>query len=334
MKRALFVFVLMLSSVAAFSATEPLPFSGDDTTEVSSKWSPGIGMLSRIASAYTVPEIEYEPKPPVKYWQKGLLAQLNFSQMSLTNWAEGGDGSIAMSAYLDFKANYAKGYIFWDNRLQLGYGFVQNFGDIYKKADDKIVFDSKWGYKAIEKLFVSAIFNFRTQFSPGFKYPEAKGDPYILESVFMAPGYVTLGIGADYKPFDWISVNFAPLTGNLIVVENPLLREKYGNKPDEAARLELGAQLKVDVAHTFAERVRIQTAVTLFSNFLDSPQNIKVNWDLTADIKVTKFISVNLRTNLIYDDKILIADKDGHKAPRIQFKEALSVGLAYTFGGY
>ena len=62
--------------------------------------------------------------------------------------------------------------MFLDNRGQLSYGFVQSFQDGYRKSDDKIVLDSKWGYKAINKFYFSANFNFRSQFSPGFEYSQ------------------------------------------------------------------------------------------------------------------------------------------------------------------
>ena len=48
-----------------------------------------------------------------------------------------------------------------------------------------------------------------------------------------------------------------------------------------------------------------------------------------SDVK-NKFMSANIRTNLIYDDNIQIADKYGNKAPRVQFREVLSIGLSYT----
>ena len=176
--------------------------------------------------------------------------------------------------------------------------------------------DSKFGYKAVDKLFISAIFSFKTQFTPGFKYPSEDNDSYILESMFMAPGNISLGLGADYKPFDFLSVNFAPVTSNLVVVTEQSLREKYGNAIDQVARFELGAQLKVDFSKNFGDKFSLQTSVTLFSDFLDSPQNIKVNWDLVADLKLSKVFSINLRTNLIYDDKILIDNGDGNLCPR------------------
>ena len=59
-----------------------------------------------------------------------------------------------------------------------------------------------------------------------------------------------------------------------------------------------------------------------------------MNWDFNAELVLTKYLVTTLRTNLIYNDKVLIADKDGHEAPRVQFKEVLSVNFSYTFGEF
>ena len=98
-----------------------------------------------IGSQFAVPTINYEPVTPPKFWTKGMLTEVGFSQVSLTNWAAGGSGSVALNSYVNAHANYAKGEMFWDNRGQLSYGFVQSFEDGYRKSYDKIVIDSKWG---------------------------------------------------------------------------------------------------------------------------------------------------------------------------------------------
>ena len=69
-------------------------------------------------------------------------------------------------------------------------------------------------------------------------------------------------------------------------------------------------------------------------DFLDDPQNLTVNWDMTLTSKLNKFFSTNIKTNLIYDDDILIEDSKGVAAPRIQFKEIFTFGFSYTFGEF
>ncbi|MBQ5482225.1 MAG: hypothetical protein IIT74_04170, partial [Bacteroidales bacterium] len=101
-------------------------------------------------------------------------------------------------------------------------------------------------------------------------------------------------------------------------------------------RFELGAQLRVD-AKLEVENFKVGTALVLFSDYLNKPQNIKVLWDVNAEAKVTKFFSVTLRTNLIYDDNVLVPKYDKitnelYQGKGVQFKELFSIGFTYTFG--
>ena len=320
-KRSIFIFAL-------FMVVASVKMSGQQKL---SKLSASNEMIVILASQFKV-EDPTVVKPAVSRWTKGVFTQLGFSQVSLSNWADGGYSSVALNTYINFYANYTYEKMFWENRVQVAYGFVESFGDRYRKSDDKLIIDSKVGYKAVEKVFMSAFFNFRSQFSPGFNYPSGK--PIQLVSVFMAPGYISLGVGMDYKPIPQLSVNFSPLASNLVVVENPSLRVKYGNRIDQPVKLELGAQLKVDYKHQVMKNVNVNSTMILFSDFLGTVSNIKVNWESMIDAKVNKFISANIRTTLIYDDEILIANKEGEIAPRVQFKEIFSLGFAYTFGNF
>ncbi len=293
-----------------------------------------------IGSKFDVPVVNYEPVKPPKFWKMGTLTELGFSQVSLTNWAAGGTGSVALNAYINAHANYAKGNLFWENRGQFSYGFIQSYEDGYRKSSDKIVLDSKFGYKAIDKLYFSAVFNFTSQFSPGFNYA-SDGSSTMVSKLF-SPAYFTLGLGIDYKPGkgNVFSLNMAPLTGTAVVVTDRQLREIYGNEPDESVRYELGAQLKAHLAYEPFKNCKITSTLNLFSDYLDNPQNIQIKWDFRTDFKINKFLSTSLRTNLIYDDKILIADRnvkpgeDPHARPRVQFQEILSLSFSYTFGEF
>ena len=116
--------------------------------------------LCRIIGAeFPVPVVNYTPVTPPKFWKKGALTELGFSQVSLTNWAAGGSGSVAFNAHINAHINYEKGSIFWENRGQFSYGFVQSFEDGYRKSDDKLILDSKFGLQAYDNLYFSSVFN-------------------------------------------------------------------------------------------------------------------------------------------------------------------------------
>ena len=105
---------------------------------------------SSIDTASAVPD-----KP--KYWKNGILTQIALSQVSLTNWAEGGTANVSLNALIDAHANYSKNNMIFENRLKLSYGFIQSFdndmpyAEQFKKSDDKIQLDSKWGYKMVDR---------------------------------------------------------------------------------------------------------------------------------------------------------------------------------------
>ncbi len=285
-----------------------------------------------IAAGYEIPVINYEPVTPPKFWKHGVLTEMGFSQVSLTNWAAGGSGSIALNAYVNAYNNYEKGNMYWENRGQAAYGFIQSFEEGYKKSADNVILDSKFGYKAVHNIYFSAIFNFKSQFTRGYNY--STEEPTIV-SKFLAPGYLTFGLGLDYKAKNNVySINFAPLTTSWVIVTDTLLRTKYGNAIDEPIRFELGSQLKVNFKKDFAQKFNVQTTLTLFSDYLNKPQNIQVNWEFQTTYQVTKFLKASLRTNLLYNDNIKIANKDGVEAARVQFSEVFGLNFSYTFGEF
>ena len=282
--------------------------------------------------AQDAPAAEAAPEVPKAEWNKGIAMTVGFSQLSLMQWAAGGVGQLTLNTFADAYANVTKGKIIWSNELQAGYGFIHSFDkDYLLKSDDRLIFDSKFGYKAAEKLYFSIVYNFRTQFAEGWD-----GNHKTIISDFFAPAYTSLGLGIDYTPAKNVSLNFAPLTGKVTMVRPEELRVRYGNREDQFARFELGAQFRLD-AKMEVENFKVGTALVLFSDYLNKPQNIKVNWDVNAEAKVTKFFSVTLRTNLIYDDNVLVPkyhknSTEMYQGKGVQFKELFSVGFTYTIG--
>jgi len=285
-----------------------------------------------IASKIKVPVLT-PPEPIPSNWKKGTLIQMGFSQLSLSNWASGGSSSVSLNTHLNTHANYNVKTLSWENRLQMAYGFLQSFEDGFKKSDDKFIFDSKLGYKTWGgKVYASMLFNFRSQIANGFDRP-SNVDRKLVSAPF-APAYISLGVGADYRPTKSLSVLFSPLTGNLVIVSLEELRKKYGNPVDSPLKMKLGAQLKIDYNKKISKNVSLSTSAVFFSDFLGEPENVKINWDFFLDTKINKFFSANIRTNLIYDDEILIENESGVSAPRVQFKEILTVGFSYTIGDF
>ena len=108
---------------------------------------------------------------------------------------------------------------------------------------------------------------------------------------------------------------------------------------EKKVRYEAGGYLRAQFKKDIAKNVNLATKLELFSNYLDRPENIDVNWELLLNMKINKFLSANLATQMIYDNDIPVAvertDATGVKVmgpgPRLQFKEVLSLGLSVKF---
>lgn len=270
-------------------------------------------------------------------WKTGGLISLTGSQVSLTNWNAGGQNSISINGLVSVFANYTKGKSQWENSLDLGYGIIRqgrrNNVD-WLKTDDKIDLFSKFGRQASKKWFYSALLNFNTQSTAGFNYPNDS----IAISRFMAPGYLLVAAGMDYKPNKMFSAFIAPFTMKSTFVLDDTLSAAgaFGVDPGSKARFEMGGYIRAQFQHEILKNVNFTSKLSLFSNYLNNPERIDVNWENLLQFKVNKYISATLSTHLIYDDDIDIAVFDDNgvevgKGPRLQFKEVLGVGFAYRF---
>jgi hypothetical protein len=210
-----------------------------------------------------------------------------------------------------------------------------------KKTDDKIDILSKYGQEAFKNFYYAVLMNFKTQMTTGYNYPTDSTRTKI--SNLLAPGYFVGAVGMDYKPNAYLSVFAAPLTGKVTIVNDKLLSDAgaFGVDPGKTVKSEFGGYIRVlftknDFKKEFMKNVTLTTKLDLFSNYLENPQNIVVNWESLVALKINKYINVNVNTHLIYDDKVKIGkdtNNDGvlELAPRVQFKELLAVGVSFKF---
>jgi len=277
------------------------------------------------------------------HWQKGGIITVNGQQVSLTNWAAGGQSAMSGSAIASLFANYTKGKIIWSTNLDLAYGVIKQASNRkWWKNDDRIQFNSKIEHYAFKNTYYAGLVDFKSQFAPGYNYPNDSTQI----SNFLAPAYVVAALGLDFKPAPYISVFVAPLAGRLTIVNDDSLA-KYGafgvqkqivdttthqiTKQYRKVREQFGGYFKIMFKKDIMENVSFTTMLELFSDYLHNPQNLYVNWTTLTTMKVNKFISATLSTQLIYDDAVMIKDRDGRIGPRLQVKQVLGVGLSYKF---
>lgn len=278
--------------------------------------------------------ITKDPKDTTKQtWKTGGIYSLNFNQAALSNWSAGGDKSaLSLSTLLSLYAFYADGKNSWDNSLTLAYGFAQTTSLGARKTDDRIDLVSKYGYDVGKKWYLSTLFNFRSQFTKGYNYPDQ--NTKVLTSNFLSPGYVLLSLGMDYKPNDNFSFFISPLTAREVIVNNDSLASvgAFGVDSGKHSRFQLGSFASINYKTNISKTATYVGKLDLFSDYLRHPQDVTLYMTNILAVKVTRLISMNLSVTLIYDNDIKSVKSDGSVGgPALQLQEIIGIGLAYQF---
>jgi len=263
-----------------------------------------------------------------KIWKTGGIFNLNFGQGSQSNWAAGGDDfSLSIASYLGFYAFYKKDKYSWDNTIDLNYGLVNTTSLGTRKNDDRIDFLSKVGYALNPKLNVAGLLNFHSQFSKGYNY-NSDGTKDLLSN-FLAPGYVLLSLGLDYKPAEGLSIFVSPITSRWTIVNDNTLSAKgaYGVTPDKKVKNEIGAFASITYIKNLSKVIAYNGRLDLFSNYEHNPQNVDVMMNNMFTAKLSKVLTASLGLNLIYDDDVKLFGPN-HDSPALQLKSLIAVGLS------
>lgn len=281
------------------------------------------------------PKAEEEAVKP-NYWNTSSIFDLGITQTKLVDWAAGGDNQFNIKAAIDAQANYSKNLTAWTNRLQLDYGLMYTNPSnklLRQKSVDRIYFESKFTCKtgSDSKFNYSALFDFKTQFGENFKDYAPTDDKWVgtLTSDFLAPAYTNIALGIDWAPANWISVNFAPLTGGFTICNVDELKENYGmplldNGDYKSALFQFGAQLKTIMKFVINDNIKYETQIVVFTDYLNEPY-VRYNWDNSIDWQIAKYIKFSFKTWMIYDPIVLINDKQ-----KIQFKDVLTFNFTYS----
>ncbi|MDQ3072473.1 MAG: DUF3078 domain-containing protein [Bacteroidota bacterium] len=266
-------------------------------------------------------------------WTRAGQLTLNFGQVALSNWAQGGESSFSLLGLANYNADFKSETKFWYNRFDATYGMLKAGTEPLLKSDDRFDLLSKAGTKAFGDFYYAGLLNFTTQFTPTF----TEG---VYTSSFLSPATLIAALGLDYTPNPLFSFFVSPFTGKFTYVSDDELAAKgaFGVPNGQHLRREFGAYIALLMQRDLMENINFQTKLKLFNNYTDpiavNRKNVDINWETMFTFKVNKFFQAMLSTNLIYDhDTPIGIDLDGDKVadtegPRTQFKETFGLGIS------
>lgn len=293
-----------------------------------------IGILLFTLSISTTNAQEAAPAD-TSYWSTGFKGVFTLNQASFSNWQSGGENSVALNSIVRLFANYAKDRNSWANSLDMSYGFTDTKSQGFRKTDDNLLFTTSYGYKIKEgdtNLYWTSSLIFNSQFADGFNYPNDS----IPISKFMAPGYLTINTGLEYKK-GTLSAIYAPIAAKWTIVQDDSLSASgaYGVTPGETIRSEMGTTVTVIFNKEIAKNVTYDTKLGLFTNYQENFGNIDVNWNNIFLLKINEWLTSTLVFHFIYDDDINILQFDDEGVltgvgPALQFRQAFGLGITIS----
>jgi len=243
----------------------------------------------------------------------------------------------------------------------------------FQKSIDEFRFNSKLGYKTQEdgKFYYSLFVTFLSQITPTYSdtsfVDPIKGN-YLKDisgkdqgpiAKFLSPARISVSPGIDYKPNNKLSLFLSPASAKMVIVGDKNIaaipaRDKDGNpfgnvnihgtewnSPTDYKQMlfQLGATFNAQYVDKFInDKLTFKSGLTLFSNYLENPQNVDVDWTTETAFNIWKGVSLTLNTRLFYDDDIPVQITDNKAVGginglgnKVSFTEQLYIKYNFIF---
>lgn len=309
-------------------------------------------------------------------WRFGASIGLDLAQLLQINPKQGaGQNRLGFGGAFSGFTGYKMDRRVWDNTVRwqfglqrLGAGVIAN-GSVdripFQKNIDELRITSKYGYKIKQngKLYYSANATFLSQLTPTYQFPDLYSGNFVTDfldtgrsplSKFLSPATATFSVGFDYKPTDYFSLFFSPVSSKFIIVASDSIASRgvHGNEvsgkvnedgiyPEfDNVDSQIGALAQIQYQVTFfpKDQVVFSTNLGLYTNYLRNPQNVDVDWQNSLTYAITENLQLSLFLNAFYDDDLRVQITD-YNAPngtsglgkRVSVTEQFLVTYARTF---
>jgi hypothetical protein len=292
----------------------------------------GGGHIENRSASESIETLLHWDRPETKYqldkqeekqriWTYGGTENIQVSQAFQENWVKGGENSISLLSDLRLQARYKKDEVEWDSYIIQKLGILNTEEKEARFNDDMIELNTKYGLSAGKKWFYSGLINFKTQFFNGYDSgDEEKENPV---SGLMAPGYLTLAVGMDYKE-DKFTLTLLPITSKMTIVFDTVKIDQTNYKIPEDRKVDNmgGASFVNSFEWEISDDFNLQSKMDFFYEYMRRDNQIQAEWELIFDMQINVFLSARIGTYLRYYS---------NESEYVQFRENLSISFNYRF---
>ncbi len=257
-------------------------------------------------------------------WHKGGTIALNISEAGQNDyWSQvkgGNTSQIGIKGIIDYHFNKKQGKINWLNSFRGRYGGASS--TTYKAAtittpavkekipflknDDYLNFTSIYGKEFRKSWSYAAFFSVESQFEG-----------------FLNPGYIKFGPTFLYKPNAHFNLILSPAMANITTKMTKSFKNKdaFGVEAGKTAKLGVGAFAQATLNYDLAKGVNYKSVATAYSNYLQNPGNVILDWANLFTFTVNKYIGATITFNARYNDL---------EVKHLQTQHGIGVGLSYA----
>ncbi|MEP7195083.1 MAG: DUF3078 domain-containing protein [Saprospiraceae bacterium] len=267
-------------------------------------------------------------------WVRKGGVGLDLGQLiNINPYVGAGSNRLGIGGAVMFKANLKRNLLSWNNEIGINLSTQRiGSGTLSLGSDEKVPFEkaldifnlssniaykigsnSPWAYSA-DLFFVSQFLNSNVDSATNKIYlKELHTGIYntTLVSKFLSPANFTFALGLKYqKQKNWYFF-LSPIALKAIVISDQEIANLgvHGTKLKANSLTEynksllgLGALVRAGYTQKVFNKINIGSEVLLFSDYLDNPQNIDLNWLNNLAVEIFKGFNLNLKLDLYYDD--------------------------------
>ena len=256
------------------------------------------------------------PAPPPEYgWKNSLVAGLTLTQISFTDWTQGGENALAYGITGDGKIADDELTTNWTSLYKLAFGQARLSNQGLRKTDDIIDLSTVFTYKLGTFINQYAGATLKTQFAKGYTYG-ANGQE-VEVSKFFDPAYMIQSVGFGYQPVTEVKTRLGVGLREIVTQDF----HQYADPTlQKSTKVDGGLESVTNLDWHLEENLLLTSQLELFSPF-KTMDEIVVRGSATLTAKVSKYITTIAGLELI-NEKLI--------SPRTQIKETIAMGLSYT----
>ncbi|MEM9685692.1 MAG: DUF3078 domain-containing protein, partial [Bacteroidota bacterium] len=166
---------------------------------------------------------------------------------------------------------------------------------------------------------------------------------------FLAPGTLQFSLGMEHRPNDFLSFLLTPASVRFVMVlddniADDVARDRDGNvlgtihgNPYTVVNdtlitfkntdIQLGASFRMVYENDITERIALKSNLGMFTNYLNRPDRIDINWRNELNISIIEGLKFSLLSLLNYDHDIFVQRSDNNSLGGVN---GLGRRLSYT----